>query len=97
MDDMYPEGVISLQYADDTLLFLAHDNNSAVHLKWLMIYFEKLSGMRINYHKNDLTPVNLDEEETQDYAKTFCYKIEKFPFIYLGVPLHYERLRREDI
>jgi hypothetical protein len=53
MDDIYLEGVISLQYADNTLLFLAHDNNSAVHLKWLMIYFEMLSRMRINYHKSD--------------------------------------------
>jgi hypothetical protein len=44
-----------------------------------------------------LTPINLDEEETQDYAKTFCCKIGNFPFIYLGAPLHYERLRRENI
>jgi hypothetical protein len=33
----------------------------------------------------------------QEYAKIFCCKIGKFPFIYLGVPLHHERLRREDI
>jgi hypothetical protein len=25
--------------------------------------------MKINYNKSDLTPVNLDEEETQEYAK----------------------------
>jgi hypothetical protein len=62
-----------------------------------MIFFEKISGMRINYHKSDLIPINLDEEETQAYAKTFCCKIGKFPFVYLGVPLHYEKLRREDI
>jgi hypothetical protein len=96
MDDMYPEGVISLQYASDTLLFLSHGDDSANHLKWLMIYFEKLSGMRINYHKTDLIPINLEEEETQAYAICFCCKIGKFSFNYLGVPLHHERLRRED-
>jgi hypothetical protein len=46
---------LSLQYADDTLLFLEHDYNLATHLKWLMTCFEKLSGMRINYNKSDLT------------------------------------------
>jgi hypothetical protein len=97
MDDVCPGGVISLQYADDTLLFLSYNNSSATHLKWIMIFFEKISGMRINYHKSDLIPINLDEEETQAYAKTFCCKIGKFPFVYLGVPLHYEKLRREDI
>jgi hypothetical protein len=97
MNDLYPEGVISLQYADGTLLFLGHNNKSAVHLKWLLIYFKKLSDMRINYHKSDLTPINLDDEETQDYAKTFYCNIGKLPSIYLGVPLHYESLRREDI
>jgi hypothetical protein len=97
MNDMYPEGVISLQYADDILLFLSHGDDSASHLKWLMIYFEKLSGMRINYHKSGMIPINLEEEETQTYAKYFCCKIGKFPVTYLGVPLHHERLRREDI
>jgi hypothetical protein len=58
MTDLYPGGrVSSLRYADDTLLFLAHDFRAAHHLKWVMIYFEKPSRMRINYHKSDLTPL----------------------------------------
>jgi hypothetical protein len=80
MTDIYSEGVISLQYTDDTLLFLARDTRVTHNLKWLMIYFENLYGMCINYHKIDLTPINLDEEETQDYAKIFCCNIESFPF-----------------
>jgi hypothetical protein len=66
-------------------------------LQWRITFFEKISEMRINFHKSDLTPVNLDEEETQNYAQIFCCKIGAFPFTYLGVPLHYEKLRREDI
>jgi hypothetical protein len=58
IDDMYPMWVISLWYAYDTLLFLSHKNDSANnHLKWLMIYFEKLSRMRTNYHNSDLIPI----------------------------------------
>jgi hypothetical protein len=37
MDDVYLGGVISLKYTYDTLLFLSHNNNSATHLKWIMI------------------------------------------------------------
>jgi hypothetical protein len=33
MSRMYPEGVISLQYADATLLFMTHDVQAASHLK----------------------------------------------------------------
>jgi hypothetical protein len=43
-----------MQYADDTLLFLSHYYTKACHLKWLLVYFEQLHGMKINYHKNDM-------------------------------------------
>jgi hypothetical protein len=39
----------------------------------------------------------LIKNETQAYARNLCYKVGSFPFKYLGVPLHYEKLRREDI
>jgi hypothetical protein len=84
MDSLYPEGVISLQYADDTLLFLKHDYQDACHLKWLLVCFEQLSGMKINYNKSDMVPINLNEEETQMYSRIFCYKLGAFPFKYLG-------------
>jgi hypothetical protein len=66
-------------------------------LKFLMIFFEKLSDMRINYHKIDITPINLNEEETQLYVKILCCKIGSFPFIYFGVPLHHKKFKWEDI
>jgi hypothetical protein len=61
------------------------------------VYFEKIPGMEINYHKSDLTSINLDENESNLYAQIFCCKLGQFPFTYLGVPLHYEKLRREEI
>jgi hypothetical protein len=97
LSSLYPEGILSLQYADDTLLFLEHDYMFACHLKWLLVCFEKFSGMKINYFKSDLTTINLDEDESANYAKIFCCKLGTFPFKYLGVPLHYQKLRREDI
>jgi hypothetical protein len=51
----------------------------------------------MNYNKSSMIPVNLDEEETLQYSRIFCCKMGSLPFKYLGVPLHYEKLRREDI
>ena len=31
------------------------------------------------------------------FAQIFCCQFGDFPFKYLGVPLHYKKLRREDI
>jgi hypothetical protein len=97
MTSLHPEGILSLQYADDTLLFLKHSFVDAAYLKWVMIYFEQISGMKINYGKSDMVPVNLTEDETNQYSRIFCCKVGSFPFKYLGVPLHYEKLRREDV
>jgi hypothetical protein len=96
MQSVCHEGVIGLQYADDALLFLRHNIKDSCHLKWLMMCFEHLSSMKINYSKSDMVPVNL-EEETQVYVKIFCYNLGAFPFKYLGAPLHHEKLKREDI
>jgi hypothetical protein len=39
-------GIISLQYADDTLLFLENNLDKARALKWMLTCFEQLSGLR---------------------------------------------------
>jgi hypothetical protein len=97
MDSLYHEGVISLQYADDTVLLLKYDYQCACHVKWLVLCFEHLSGMNINNIKSDLVAVNSGEEETNMYAGIFYCKLCSFLFRYLGVPLHHEKLKREDI
>ena len=53
--------------------------------------------MKINYEKSDLIGVGLEESELNLFANLFCCKIGSFPITYLGVPLHYTKLRREDI
>ena len=92
-----PGGIISLQYADDTLLFLENNLEKAANLKWLLVCFEQLSGMKINYDKSDLLVLGMDDERANDVAKVFCCKRSDFPMKYLGVPLHFSKLRREDL
>jgi hypothetical protein len=90
-------GVISLQYADDTIIFLEKNETTARNLKWFLSCFENLSGMTINYHKSDLMAINLNPAEARNFAQIFCCKIGEFPFKYFGVPLHYSKLRKEDL
>ena len=53
--------------------------------------------MKINYDKSDLMTLGMTEDEQNSFARLFCCKVGQFPFKYLGVPLHYAKLRREDI
>jgi hypothetical protein len=95
--DLYPGGVISLQYADDTILFLDNDVEKAKNLKKTLVCFEQVSGIRINYNKSELTPINMDQAEAQPFVDVFSYNSGVFPNKYLGIPLHYEKLSRDDI
>ena len=53
--------------------------------------------MKINYDKSDLITIGLDEDRANCFAKIFCCKKSEFPIKYLGVPLHYTKLRRKDL
>jgi hypothetical protein len=88
--------VISLQYANDTIL---SDINSShlINLKGTLSIFEQLSGMGINFHKSELIPINIDHNQTHDIAHLFSCPMGNFPIKYLGVPLHFKNLRREVI
>jgi hypothetical protein len=86
-------GVISLQYVDDTLLFLEDDLENADNLKWLLLCYEQMTGMRINFDKSDLLTLGMEKNRANEYSKVFCCKKGEFPIKYLGVPLHFTNLR----
>jgi hypothetical protein len=79
------------------LYFSLTNLDNARNLKWLLSCFEQMSGMRINFHKCDLVPINISIEESQVYAQSLSCKLGCFPVKYLGGPLHYRRLRKEDL
>jgi hypothetical protein len=95
--NLYPGGVICLQYADDTILFSASSPEYTTNLKWFLTCFEQISGMRINYNKSEIIPLGLDESETALFADILGCVVGTFPIKYEGIPLHYTKLRREDI
>jgi hypothetical protein len=53
--------------------------------------------MRINFHESELIPMNLGEDVAHDIAHILNYPMGNLPFKYLGVPIHFEKLKREDV
>lgn len=55
--------------------------------------------MRINFRKCGmvLLPINIDSDDAQIYAQSLSFRLGKFPLKHLRVPLHYSKLRKEDL
>jgi hypothetical protein len=45
------------------------------------------SGLKVNYHKSCLVPINIDHEKATTLANVFGCTVGDFPFTYLGLPL----------
>jgi hypothetical protein len=56
-------GVTHLQYADDTILLLALDDMCIANLKFLLIAFEILSGLKINFLKSEVIVMGASPSE----------------------------------
>ena len=48
------DGLLVLQYADDTIIFMENNLDQAVNMKLLLCAIEQLSGLKINFHKSEL-------------------------------------------
>jgi hypothetical protein len=61
--ELCPGGIISLQYGDDTILFVANEEELVVSPKNTLSCFEQVSGMRINFGKSELIPINMEMKQ----------------------------------
>jgi hypothetical protein len=66
LEQFRPGGILALQYADDTLLLFSYDPKYSRNLKCVLMLFERVSGMKINFHKSELISMNLEEEYTHN-------------------------------
>jgi hypothetical protein len=91
------EGGLSIfQYADDTILFMEHDLEQAKNMKLLLCAFEKLSGLKINFHKSELFCYGEAKQMEQQYTELFGCDLGEYPFRYLGIPMHHKRITNAD-
>ncbi|XP_049399756.1 uncharacterized protein LOC125863802 [Solanum stenotomum] len=75
-----------LQYADDTLIFCDADSSQLKYLGVILIHFEAISGLHINWRKSFIFPVN-EVPRINMLANILGGKIGDLPTTYLGMPL----------
>ncbi|WVZ92292.1 LOW QUALITY PROTEIN: hypothetical protein U9M48_038369, partial [Paspalum notatum var. saurae] len=90
------DGLSILQYVDDTVIFLDHDLEMAKNMKILLCVFEKLSDLKINFHKSEIFCFGQTKECENAYSELFGCKSGSFPFTYIGLPMYYRKLRNSD-
>lgn len=87
---------MNLHFADDTLLFLEANLLMLEHLKFILIGFEALSGLKINFNKSALVSLNISNTLANNMANQLGFQLSSLPITYLGVHLHWKKLSSSD-
>ncbi|XP_026396975.1 uncharacterized protein LOC113291689 [Papaver somniferum] len=75
-----------LQFADDLIFFLEDKVEQIVNLKNILLAFELISGMKVNFKKSAIVAVG-PAQSAADSAISFGCQLAAFPMKYLGIPL----------
>jgi hypothetical protein len=73
-------------FADDTLIFCGADTEQAWHLRGVFIWFQAISGLKINLSKSELVPVG-QVPNVPEMAGILECQVASLPLKYLGLPL----------
>jgi hypothetical protein len=76
-----------VQYADDTLLIMEACPKQLFFLKGILNTFAASTGLRVNYNKSSIYPINVNSEKLEILSRMFNCQTESMPFTYLGLPL----------
>src|SRR3954463_11939089 len=63
----------------------------------ILIRFHASTGLKVNFNKSSLIPLNVDEAMTVHLAEVFDCSIGQMPFTYLGLPLGTTRPKIQDL
>lgn len=86
-----------IQYADDTLIILPAQNEAIIHCKSLLQYYADYTGLRVNYSKSLMVPINVSSHRIQTLASILDCQVGTLPFTYLGLPLTTQKPTTEDM
>ena len=78
--------IFHLLYADDTLIFCQANIEHLKYLSWILMWFEALSGLKINLNKSEVIPIGT-VDNMEELASELGCKVGSFPTPYLGLPL----------
>lgn len=85
-----------IQYADDTVVILPACLTQLQQVQNLLLHFSAYTGLRINFSKSAMIPINVDHQKMLHLAGILGCKIGSFPFTYLGLPLGTSKPKVED-
>ena len=76
-----------LPFADDTLLLGEKSWLNVCSMRAVLLLFEEMSGLKVNFHKSMLTGVNVNDSWLADTALVMNCKRGSILFVYLGLPI----------
>jgi hypothetical protein len=85
-----------IQYADDTLLIMEACPQQLFVLKEILNTFAYSTGLKVNYSKSSIYPINILNERLSHLAATFNCQAENMSFTYLGLPLSLNKPTVQD-
>jgi hypothetical protein len=65
-------------------------------MKLILCLFEQLSGLKINFNKSDIFWFGQAKEVEDQYRLLFGCAVGSFPFRYLGIPIHFRKLKNSE-
>ena len=68
-------------------MIMQADTRQLLHLKALLHSFAESTGLKVNFHKSCLIPINVSQDRVPILTQTFGCAQGSLPFTYLGKPL----------
>ena len=82
-----PVVVSHLQFADDTLILGEKSWANIRAMRAILLLFEALSGLKVNFSKSQLVGVNIHVPWLTEAAMVLNCKVGSILFVYLGLPI----------
>uniref|UniRef100_A0A0V0HEM3 Putative ovule protein n=1 Tax=Solanum chacoense TaxID=4108 RepID=A0A0V0HEM3_SOLCH len=76
--------ITNLQYADDTLVFCDVEEEQLKYLRVILILFEDISGLQINWRESYIYPIN-QVPNMEHLPIILGGEVGRLPTIYLGM------------
>jgi hypothetical protein len=89
-------GISILQYAYDIILFIENDLEHAKNMKLCLCAFERLSRLKINFHKSELFCYADAKQIESQYTELFDCDLGQYPFRYLRILMHHKKITNDD-
>jgi hypothetical protein len=91
-----PGEVTQLQYTDDTMVLIKPSDLGITNIKFILLCFKNMSGLKINFDKIKVVVMGVKPHEQCRVANMLNCKLVKFPIKHLGLPVNDRCLRVVD-